>query len=270
MKFLDGGIVVGVDGEGVAREALREALVLGQRLGRHVHAVHVYKPLPWPAGEEAKTYDARTRDFQGRRLRAWIDELGTDEQAPTIAVLPGEAVPVLLREAETFGATLMVLGAHGAGNAPSLLGSTAQRLVRHAPCSVLVRRGPRMAEAPVLVAVDDSPEAIHAAQQASLLAKALGQPLVLVHARNQSSSSELQQTFREAGVHAELVEVEGEPTQVVPAVAAARRVDLVVLGTHGRKGLSRLAYGSIAESILEATNASVMALKLEDPDLPIG
>ena len=57
-------------------------------------------------------------------------------------VMPlGEPAASVVREAERVGATLIILGSHGrTGMARALLGSVAERVVRHAHCSVLVVR----------------------------------------------------------------------------------------------------------------------------------
>lgn len=57
-------------------------------------------------------------------------------------VLPlGEPAASIVREAERVGATLIIMGSHGrTGMARALLGSIAERVVRHAHCSVLVVR----------------------------------------------------------------------------------------------------------------------------------
>ncbi|MGE3467235.1 MAG: universal stress protein [Pyrinomonadaceae bacterium] len=56
-------------------------------------------------------------------------------------VLEGEPKDVILDEAERWDADLIVLGSHGYGDVKRfLLGSVAQAVTAHAPCSVLVVR----------------------------------------------------------------------------------------------------------------------------------
>ena len=52
--------------------------------------------------------------------------------------------------------------------------------------------------------------------------------------------------------------VEGDPADCI--VAAAKQADLVVVGTHGRTGLARLALGSVAESVLRRAPCSVLTV----------
>jgi nucleotide-binding universal stress UspA family protein len=55
--------------------------------------------------------------------------------------------------------------------------------------------------------------------------------------------------------------VVGVPQEVVPKLAGELRADLVVVGTHGRTGLSRLVFGSVAEAIVRRAPCSVLTVK---------
>jgi nucleotide-binding universal stress UspA family protein len=57
--------------------------------------------------------------------------------------------------------------------------------------------------------------------------------------------------------------VEGEPGDVIAAFAEAEEVDLIVMGTVGRTGLSGFVMGNTAETILNAVRCSVIAVKPE-------
>lgn len=58
------------------------------------------------------------------------------------AVVEGSAKNVILKEAEAFGADLIVVGSHGHGAVQRfLLGSVSQSVALHATCSVLIVRG---------------------------------------------------------------------------------------------------------------------------------
>jgi nucleotide-binding universal stress UspA family protein len=54
----------------------------------------------------------------------------------------------------------------------------------------------------------------------------------------------------------------GEPSDAILRVAAEDRADLVVMGTHGRTGLSRLLIGSVAEAVLRRSSCPVLTLRL--------
>ena len=50
----------------------------------------------------------------------------------------------------------------------------------------------------------------------------------------------------------------GAPPEMIVATAAASDVDLIVMSTHGRTGLVRLLYGSVAEAVLRGAAVPVL------------
>jgi nucleotide-binding universal stress UspA family protein len=53
----------------------------------------------------------------------------------------------------------------------------------------------------------------------------------------------------------------GSPTFAIVEAARRRRADLIVMTTHGRSGLGRLIMGSVAESVLRATETPILLLR---------
>ena len=53
----------------------------------------------------------------------------------------------------------------------------------------------------------------------------------------------------------------GRPTDDILGVAAARGTDLVVMGTHGRRGVAHLLLGSVAEHVVRAAPCAVLTLR---------
>ena len=52
---------------------------------------------------------------------------------------------------------------------------------------------------------------------------------------------------KSAGVEAETEVLEGSPAETLLGLAESRQADLIALGTHGRRGVRRLLFGSVAE-----------------------
>jgi nucleotide-binding universal stress UspA family protein len=63
------------------------------------------------------------------------------------------------------------------------------------------------------------------------------------------------------GVTVQYGAVQGVPAEAIVAQAQQIRADLVVVGTHGRKGLDRLILGSVAESVVRGAHCSVLTVK---------
>lgn len=58
------------------------------------------------------------------------------------------------------------------------------------------------------------------------------------------------------------IEVEsGHPTDVIVRMAQRQKVDLIVMGTHGRSGLPHLLMGSVAEKVVRLAPCSVLVVR---------
>lgn len=55
--------------------------------------------------------------------------------------------------------------------------------------------------------------------------------------------------------------VEGDPVARVLEIARTGGVELIVMGTHGRSGLSRMALGSVTEEVLRQANVPVLTVR---------
>ncbi|MBE0616426.1 MAG: universal stress protein, partial [Proteobacteria bacterium] len=62
----------------------------------------------------------------------------------------------------------------------------------------------------------------------------------------------------------ELRVTHGEPWEQILETARETKADLVVMGTHGRKGLDRALFGSTAERVLRRSTVPVMAVPLPE------
>jgi nucleotide-binding universal stress UspA family protein len=139
---LSGGILVGHDGSDQADEAVRWAARLASRLGCPVHVARSWalSSAPRPASA-THGYVPPMTDFEGAvldRLRADVAALGLpdglDVQCHVLHGSPGRR----LLEASA-GAEMLVVGSRGAGGFRGLrFGSTADQVVRHARCPVVV------------------------------------------------------------------------------------------------------------------------------------
>lgn len=74
--------------------------------------------------------------------------------------------------------------------------------------------------------------------------------------------SEIEEVARRAGVHFESVDVEhASPADAILRVADARRCDLIVMASHGRKGLSRVLLGSETSKVLTHATQPVLVTR---------
>jgi universal stress protein A len=137
-------IVVATDFSDASTRALDYADDLAHRLGATLYIVHVVQnPLYQPWSAEAYVMDIGdivedwTRQAQDQLARL----VATCRTRPIVACRTGRPVPEIIAFAEETEADLLVLGTHGHGAlAQVVLGSVAERVVRHAPCPVLTVR----------------------------------------------------------------------------------------------------------------------------------
>jgi universal stress protein A len=66
-----------------------------------------------------------------------------------------------------------------------------------------------------------------------------------------------------AGMNWEILDEMGPPAIVIAEVATKLPADLIVMVTHGRRGLARLIEGSIAEKVLRNAPCPVLAVRQE-------
>jgi nucleotide-binding universal stress UspA family protein len=170
-----------------------------------------------------------------------------------------------------------------------LLGSISERVVRYADCSVLVaRRSPSTRR--ILIATDLSDiglPAVNAGLEAAAKRKA---PVTILHcietpigaepktrARARSKSRTptkrlakrvhmmegMKDLLARKRLKGDVEVIEGRPADVVLERARELDAHLIVVGTRGRTGLSRMAFGSVAETVARDANCSVLAVRLQ-------
>lgn len=66
---------------------------------------------------------------------------------------------------------------------------------------------------------------------------------------------------RQSKIQIESKLMQGEPTNIILTMAKELPADLIVLGSHGRTGLSRLLMGSVAEEIVRKATCPVLVVK---------
>jgi nucleotide-binding universal stress UspA family protein len=189
-------------------------------------------------------------------------------------------------EREAFD--LIVIGTHGrTGVARILVGSVAEAVVRHAPCPVLTTRPEGIARPfeHVLCPIDFSGASRAAMHLAAELVRPGGAGITLLHVLElpaiYSTDQRATEPYRELAANAtrrldewaaELrtkttVPVDhrtrvGRPgTHVLAALDDDHSFDLIVMGSHGRTGIARIALGSVAEKTVRHARCPVVVAR---------
>jgi len=67
--------------------------------------------------------------------------------------------------------------------------------------------------------------------------------------------------LREKGLKVQCVTVIGHPAESIVSYAEENRFDLVALATHGRSGLKRLVFGSVADYVIRKSGRPILLIK---------
>lgn len=271
-----------------ADEALRQAAALASDIGApyivsHVlpEALRVRVLFPQEAGVDAPVHqelERRAREILRDRIDAVV---GRSKEPVAVEVESGTAHAGILSIADRIGAGLIVVGP----------GVTAQRVARSALCPVLVAR-PSPTGGGVLGATDFSDPSLPAVHMAADEAMRRGCPLRLLHCLDidetallstaglpgmiglpplaESVIEELVSATRlsvaealgRTGAHGEPIVLRRPPAAGIIEAADVAPTALIVVGTRGRTGLSRLALGSVAEHIISYAPCSVLVVPL--------
>src|SRR3954447_18468813 len=139
-------IVAGTDGSPLAERALAHAVRIAAQDGARLHIVTAF-PDSWPLRERFSS-SARTESIDLRRVAEDVlaraaDHASEQSVEADVQAIEGDAADALISVAESVGADLIVLGGRGLSTiARFALGSVSQKVVHHAPCTVMIVRAP--------------------------------------------------------------------------------------------------------------------------------
>lgn len=143
--------LVAIDFSDMSDEVLRTASVMAKAFDGSILLVHVFDPIPaippgvWtnPAGYDkaiSSEIEAAIEETLTKKRAEWLSEIPKVELAAARHSSAWRGIVELARQHEV---DQLILGSHGRSGVPRmLLGSVAEQVVRHAPCSVLVVRQP--------------------------------------------------------------------------------------------------------------------------------
>ena len=286
---LQGPILVGTDFSAASDEALRQAFELANGLGTTLTVCHVVPELDtvnilFPQFVDRNSEQRQT--LVDKALAAVERQIATTlgDAAPNVRAVVDSGTPHagLLTLAETTRAGLIVLGP----------GRTAERVVRHATVPALIARpSPRGI---VVGTTDFSDPSLPALEAAGSEARRRGSHLQLLHVVDlgifalagtaggglpflpatptislpaiddlvNAAKGRLQEAVGRLAIDGEPIVKSGPAAQTIVDLAGSAPAELIVVGTHGRTGLSRLTLGSTAETVIRSAPCSVLVVRL--------
>ena len=234
-----------------------------------------------------------------KQLKHLIAPIKDEGVQVTAKVLLGRPVIEIVREVLRNKHDLVMIAAEGReGLKGMLFGTTTLRLMRKCPCPVwAIKYAKRLRFARILAVVDlvssdDVRSALNAKimELASSLAQSKESKLHVIHTWTLYGESILRNRVRLPNnevnkiVHetkkmhklwfGELLKkyapgipnkqvhlLKGEAGTLIPELAKKKRIELIVMGTVGRTGITELLIGNTAEKVLLQVNCSVLAVK---------
>jgi nucleotide-binding universal stress UspA family protein len=293
-----GHVVVGTDFSETAGVAIERAVEVALRRGAELVVAHALSPQPVAMGTPSHIMLPPSLDTEIRkasiahleRIAAELSPSGVRVRTEMLTGSPGQAIVDLAKQT---AAGLVVVGTRGlSGLEHLLLGSTAETIVRRAPCPVLAVHPTDLAPLSdvkkVLVPceLDEDPSAAVEPLAQCLALDPASTQLVLLYSDHLPSylqplvqdlgidrvgfdeiradlESRLEQTaapLRQMGFEVAISIREGDPTQVITESAAREGVGLIAMETRGRSGLAHLFLGSTAERVVQHAACPVLTV----------
>ena len=295
-----GSVIAATDLSETAHAGVRWALQVAGRRGFALHLVHALNVAGWTSDftELHSKVPVQLEDAARQHLDRMAGEARQRGVAATWSVTIGQPSEIIVAEAQRLHADLVVLGTSGHRPFdPVALGSTAERVVQRADCPVLTIHpedpAPSGSVERILAATDFSDQATWALRSALELVSGSESPsprVFLLHVFHVPYEFSMDSIYGPAtpvatvweavgreveerlARHSEAlasdlgVEIvplgrSGYPPQVIVRQAVEAQVDWIVMGTHGRTGLSHVLLGSTAERVIQKAQCPVLTVR---------
>jgi nucleotide-binding universal stress UspA family protein len=299
LEFKIGKILVPLDFSPASLKALDYAVSMAKQFHAAIHLVHVYPPdeaASAPGAGHLLLQSAEAIERLNEELTGIHRKHVSTFRPENCHIRAGRPYEQIINLARGVDADLIALSTRGhSGLKHLLLGSTAERVVRGAPCPVLVvrkrkqrakTRGDAFAIRTILVPTDFSQCSLAGTEYAAFLAKNLHATLRLFHAmypytnyvfvdragvRVSGLAEAMEETARQEmdalkqmdflrGLFVQTKVLPGLAVDEICAAAGDPDVDLIVTSTHGRTGLKHALIGSVAEQVVRYAERPVLVV----------
>jgi len=295
-------ILCPVDFSEPSLRALHHACAFADWYESALTALYVNPPLPIEGGADVGTFavgstvviEARTTPVM-QDVRGFVKRAAGDRRVDIdVEAGPGIA-EIIVARASSLPADLIVMGTHGRmGITGLLLGSVAERVLRTAPCPVIVV--PRHDVVPtetvsfkqIVCAIDFSASSLAALRWGLSLAQETDASLWLLHTievppelRTSAVLTDQEVDELNASARADALNrlrslippqargfcsidtatATGEAAHAILRFAAAQKADLIVMGAQGHGALDRFIFGSKTRDVIGAATCPVLTVR---------
>jgi nucleotide-binding universal stress UspA family protein len=292
-------LLIAVDNSETSQAVLKEVAARPWPPRSSAEVLNVVEPAHmWTVSQTAEQAVGASAELAARAAEELRSPLGGPGLEATGVSLPGDPKRVILDRAQETNADFIFVGSHGVSALTRfLLGTVASAVVRHAPCSVEIVRA--QAEKPrgarkILLATDGSALSERAAQSIaerpwpagtevevlSVVELVLGTTQALLEppfVDNEQLEMQREQGMKRAQdavtraveilsksfpkVSESISVLLGGPKNVIIDEAEKTGADLIVVGSHGHRGIERFLLGSVSEGVAMGAKCSVEVIR---------
>ncbi|MDP2167445.1 MAG: universal stress protein [Thermodesulfovibrionales bacterium] len=280
-------LLITTDGSEFSEGAVREGIRLAKNSGAKVTALYVVEFNPEFEALAPNLVEKMEIEAAGQ-LKGIKEKAVKEGVSCTIFMRRSDSpYKAIVDEAAGESADVIVMGRRGrTGLKRLLMGSVTAKVIGHARCNVLVvPRAANIYLRNILIATDGSRYGIEAASMAVGIAKRSAANLIAVSVVPSEAAPFIQaemqkgliaeKELKEAeknvaavkamaqkeGISAEGIVAAGHLHEAILEIAKEKNVDLIVVGSHGRTGITRLLMGSVAERVIGHADCAVLVVK---------
>lgn len=269
MKLLE-RVLLANDFSKSAENVLMNAIEFGKIFHSEVTPIHI---LPDDLDEKAKPLlEEAAMNKLVETSEKMISE-GLEVGDPILAF--GSASEIITQKAISMDANLIMVGSGGkVGGEKFPLGTTTTRIIQKSRKPVfVVKEGTPLNVQHILCPVDFSATSRQALRNAITMAHRFKSELTILSVSEMEGSSwsatskildEFLKGFNLSGLNWHKEIRIGYPAEEILKTIPDKMIDLLVMGTVGRTGLSRFIMGSVTEKVVREVPCSFLTLKSED------
>ena len=226
-------------------------------------------------GKNAVRQEMKTRGEQITPVAKRLEEIGISVE---VVVTRGDARHLIPYFARKWSSDLIFVRAHVRKDVLHwMLGSVARAVVSDAPCTVQIVRDAAADRTHtlhsgrrVLLAIDGSASSLGSAEafsgrpwpeQSEFKVVNVEEPWTMKPTNALPAVNSAEQVLVSAGLNATTAVLSGNPKEVILAEAKKWHADLIVVGSHGRRGFKRFLLGSVSEAVAMNAHCSVVVVR---------
>jgi nucleotide-binding universal stress UspA family protein len=265
-------LLLSTDGSEYCEGAVTEAVNLAKACGSKLYAVSVVETNP-----EFQVLAPGIVEKMERKMKEHLELVKSKASKEgvdcEIVVHQGEYPhEYIADEAAKNKIGMIVMGRRGrTGLTRVMLGSVTAKVIGHTLCRVLlIPKDVKLVFEKILIATDGSMHSEFASQEAIDIAKRCGSTMLVLSVAKKDENLQdakecadmVKKGAEKEGIKVEALIRRGVPHEVIVNTAAQEDVGLIVIGSHGRTGLTKLLMGSVTERVIGHARNAVLVWKL--------